>query len=306
METKKSKKAKRLLHLLWIIPLLIVLTLGTILYLVPALETVDRTPVEGSADWMKHLPDDMPLSKVVLPGTHDSATKNVQLAYITRCQALSIGEQLEAGFRYLDIRLGASGEQFRMMHGFTSCTTSGWPWAATLYLDETGDREDYWQVTLASGGMMQISAENGLVISATELRLKQLDGSNPPEQVMPSGDKWDDPKYADATEKAYVDYVTEKLVPWFNELARGQERGQVKEVSLNALFDSYYATVDIELNDGTLYELGFASGVLQYIEYYFSSRSMWWDVHYGTWMADALYRNKVTGETFYTNPPMWE
>ena len=136
METKKSKKAKRLLHLLWIIPLLIVLTLGTILYLVPALETVDRTPVEGSADWMKHLPDDMPLSKVVLPGTHDSATKNVQLAYITRCQALSIGEQLEAGFRYLDIRLGASGEQFRMMHGFTSCTTSGWPWAATLYLDD--------------------------------------------------------------------------------------------------------------------------------------------------------------------------
>lgn len=185
-----------------------------------------------------------------------------------------------------------------------------WPgedaFTATLYLDETGDREDYWQVTLASGGMMQISAESGLVILATELRLKQLDGSNPPEQVMPSGDKWDDPKYADATEKAYIDYVTEKLVPWFNALARGQERGQVKEVSLSALVDFYYATVDIELNDGTLYELGFASGVLQYIEYYFSSRSMWWDVHYGTWMVDALYRNKVTGETFYTNPPMWE
>lgn len=136
MESKKTGKAKRLLHLLWIVPLLIVLTFATLMYVVPALETVDRTPAEGSADWMKALSDDMPLSKVVLPGTHDCATKNVQLAFITRCQALTVKEQLEAGFRYLDIRLGASGEQFRLMHGFTTCSTSGWPWAGTLYLDD--------------------------------------------------------------------------------------------------------------------------------------------------------------------------
>lgn len=136
MTTKKTGKAKRLLHLLWVIPTLIVLAFGTLMYIVPALETVDRTPVEGSSDWMKALSDDMPLSDVILPGTHDSATKNVQLAYITRCQALTIAEQLEAGFRYLDIRLGASGEQFRLMHGFTACTTSGFPWAGTLYLDD--------------------------------------------------------------------------------------------------------------------------------------------------------------------------
>lgn len=136
MKTNKTGKAKRLLHLLWIIPLLIVLTFGTLMYIVPALENVDRTPVAGSADWMKDLPDDLPLSAVVLPGTHDCATKNVQLAFITRCQALTIAEQLDAGFRYLDIRLGASGEQFKLMHGFTTCTTSGWPWGGTLYLDD--------------------------------------------------------------------------------------------------------------------------------------------------------------------------
>ena len=136
METKKKGKAKRLLHLLWIIPLLIVLALGTVMYLIPALENVDRTPIEGSADWMRALPDDMPLSDVVLPGTHDSATKNVQLAYFSKCQALTVGGQLEAGFRYLDIRLGANGDQFKLMHGFTNCTTSGWPWAATLTLDD--------------------------------------------------------------------------------------------------------------------------------------------------------------------------
>ena len=47
MEKKKTCKAKRLLHLLWIIPLLVVLTFGTLMYIVPACETVDRTPVEG-------------------------------------------------------------------------------------------------------------------------------------------------------------------------------------------------------------------------------------------------------------------
>ena len=136
MEKKKTGGAKRLLHLLWIIPLLIVLVFVVTMYLIPALENVDRTPKAGSEDWMKALPDDMPLSDVVLPGTHDSATKNVQLAYFSKCQALTIGEQLQAGFRYLDIRLGASGEQFKLMHGVTNCTTSGWPWGATLYLDD--------------------------------------------------------------------------------------------------------------------------------------------------------------------------
>lgn len=136
MKGRKKGGARRLLHLLWIIPLLIVLLFGTLMYLVPALENVDRTPVEGAADWMKGLPDDMPLSDVVLPGTHDAATKNVQLAFITRCQALTIAEQLDAGFRYLDIRLAASGEKLKLMHGFTACLKSGWPWASTLFYDD--------------------------------------------------------------------------------------------------------------------------------------------------------------------------
>ena len=136
MATKKKGGARRFLHLLWIIPLLIVLTFGTLMYLVPAFENVDRTPVEGSADWMKDLDDGMPLSSVVLPGTHDAATKNVQLAFFSKCQALTIAEQLEAGFRYLDIRLAANGDKLKLMHGFTNCTKSGWPWAATLLFDD--------------------------------------------------------------------------------------------------------------------------------------------------------------------------
>ncbi len=132
---KRQFKAKRLLHLLWVLPTLLLLTAGILMYIVPAFETADRTPVEDSADWMAKLDDGRMLSEVVLPGTHDSATKNVQLAYFSKCQALTVGEQLEAGFRYLDIRLGADGEKLKLMHGFTNCITSGWPWADALYLD---------------------------------------------------------------------------------------------------------------------------------------------------------------------------
>ena len=132
---KKRFKAVRLLHILWILPLLLVLTAGVMMYVIPAFETADRTAVADAADWMAKLDDGRSLGEVVLPGTHDSATQNVQLAYFSKCQALSIGEQLNAGFRYLDIRLAADGERMKLMHGFTACTTSGWPWAGTLYLD---------------------------------------------------------------------------------------------------------------------------------------------------------------------------
>ena len=136
---KKRFSAKKLLHLIWIVPLLIVLVFLTLMYVVPAFETVDGTKVDGSADWMAKLDDGTYLSEVVLPGTHDSATQYVQLAFITRCQALSIGEQLEAGFRYLDIRLAVTDKNLKLMHGFTNCTTSGWPWAGTLMLDDVLD-----------------------------------------------------------------------------------------------------------------------------------------------------------------------
>lgn len=132
---RKRFRAIKLLHILWILPLLLVLTAGVLLYVVPAFETADRTAVEGSADWMARLDDGKLLSEVTLPGAHDCATANVQLAFVTKCQALSVGGQLDAGIRYLDIRLGADGERLKLMHGFTNCTTSGFPWAGNLYLD---------------------------------------------------------------------------------------------------------------------------------------------------------------------------
>lgn len=133
---KKRGIGKIILRILGALLALILLAAAFLLIL-PLTEGVSRISVPGSADWMAGLNDDLNLSEIVLPGSHDSATQYVQLAFFSKCQGLSIGEQLEAGCRYLDIRLGDAekGEDFpKLMHGFTRCKTSAF--GGTLYLDE--------------------------------------------------------------------------------------------------------------------------------------------------------------------------
>ena len=114
--------------------LVLVLTAGAFLIL-PLTETADRNPIIGSETWMSALDDALPLNRIWLPGSHDSATQYAQLAYFTRCQSLSVREQLEAGIRYLDIRLGTDdgSEDFSLKHGFLSCKTG--LFGSVLYLD---------------------------------------------------------------------------------------------------------------------------------------------------------------------------
>lgn len=132
----KTKKRISAWNILWIVPLALILALAVMMYVIPAFEGVDRTSVSGSADWMAALSDETYVSQVVIPGTHDSATNYVQLAYFSKCQALSIEKQLEAGFRYLDIRLGDGENGLKLMHGFTSCTKGPWPWSSALMLSD--------------------------------------------------------------------------------------------------------------------------------------------------------------------------
>ena len=117
--------------------LALILLFSLCFFLLPLTETIRRVPVSGSADWMKRLPDDFVLSDILIPGTHDSATRYVQLPWFSKCQDLSISEQLEAGYRYLDIRLGdvKKGADYPpLMHGFTKCKTR--PLGGTLTLDQ--------------------------------------------------------------------------------------------------------------------------------------------------------------------------
>lgn len=90
-------------------------------------ETGEFGPINFSyADtWMSNLSDDVLLSSVNLPGTHDTGTAAIveggipQISF-TSCQKYYFGEQLNVGTRAFDIRCNATGkdaEDVKIIHG---------------------------------------------------------------------------------------------------------------------------------------------------------------------------------------------
>jgi len=68
------------------------------------------------SDWLSQVPDPTPLSKIHLPGTHNSAALFEPLPSTAKCQELTIKEQLEAGVRFLDIRCRHQRDRFALYH----------------------------------------------------------------------------------------------------------------------------------------------------------------------------------------------
>ena len=108
--------------------LILALLLVIVLAVIPLTERVPKAAAAGAGDWMAALPDERAVSEIVIPGTHDCASQNAQLGFITKCQALDIAQQLNIGARYLDIRLGAVDGALKLYHGFTKCKASPLPW----------------------------------------------------------------------------------------------------------------------------------------------------------------------------------
>lgn len=74
-------------------------------------------------NWMSGLnPEKTRIHQIVWPGTHDSATNEIGIPFVTRpfaqCQSLSIYQQLQTGARVLDIRVQ---EDRRVCHGILLC-----------------------------------------------------------------------------------------------------------------------------------------------------------------------------------------
>lgn len=128
------KQKHKIISRIVIIFLVIVFLILGILFLFPYLERVSVKPSETSADWMKDMEDEIFLGDMVIPGTHDSATTYVQLPYFMRCQSLTVKQQLEAGYRYLDIRLNEENGKMFFYHSFAKCKTGIMPWADSLEL----------------------------------------------------------------------------------------------------------------------------------------------------------------------------
>ena len=116
--------------------LILALLLVIALAVIPLTEKVPTAPSAGAGDWMAALPDDRVISEITIPGTHDCASQNAQLGFITKCQALDVAQQLNIGARYLDIRLGAVDGTLKLYHGVTKCKTSPLPWAEQIDLED--------------------------------------------------------------------------------------------------------------------------------------------------------------------------
>jgi hypothetical protein len=79
-------------------------------------------------DWMKLLNDATPFNKIVIPGTHDSLTYDwedtynifrIYTGYWAKTQYLTARQQLDAGVRYVDARVGydKASEKIVCFHG---------------------------------------------------------------------------------------------------------------------------------------------------------------------------------------------
>jgi hypothetical protein len=86
----------------------------------PGMSISAITP-SSNADWMRNLPDTIPISEINIPGSHDAAAINRLMTTPYACQNYSITDQLKYGIRLLDVRLQISqnGSTFLFMtcHG---------------------------------------------------------------------------------------------------------------------------------------------------------------------------------------------
>ena len=85
---------------------------------------------DQKGSWMQSLRDDLPLSMLSIPGTHNSPTYHRALPSV-RCQVATVREQLQQGVRFLDIRvqpeapLDPSKDGLILVHGVFPISLSG-------------------------------------------------------------------------------------------------------------------------------------------------------------------------------------
>lgn len=101
-------------------------------------------------NWMKYLPDSMPITEINMPGTHDSGTAHMggpAFNPLARCQYDNIKDQMNKGLRVFDIRLTGEGKPddlddcfaMNLCHNFLSCDKSGGCSVELLYLSDVAD-----------------------------------------------------------------------------------------------------------------------------------------------------------------------
>ncbi len=68
----------------------------------------------NNTSWMNYIRDDVLLNDVVIPGSHDAGTCNMN--WLGRTQGYSVGDQLKMGARYFDLRVNKTEDGYYMYH----------------------------------------------------------------------------------------------------------------------------------------------------------------------------------------------
>jgi hypothetical protein len=95
--------------------------------------SASQTPGTTYADWMSWVPDDVLLSELSLPGTHDTSAYTIFAALVpwTQTQTMDFRNQLLAGIRVMDIRVSHQNDSLWLYHGIVSLGSRerSWPTA---------------------------------------------------------------------------------------------------------------------------------------------------------------------------------
>jgi 1-phosphatidylinositol phosphodiesterase len=78
------------------------------------------TPLSAIAagnNWLSSFSNNLYVSQLSIPGTHDSGAQSEPVSGTAKCQNLSINDQLNAGVRFLDIRCRHVNDAFVIHHG---------------------------------------------------------------------------------------------------------------------------------------------------------------------------------------------
>lgn len=78
--------------------------------------SADVTQAVDPASWMRAVDASASLAALTIPGTHESCARHEPLPGTAKCQSLGVGDQLEAGVRYLDIRCRHFHDHFEIHH----------------------------------------------------------------------------------------------------------------------------------------------------------------------------------------------
>ena len=77
-----------------------------------------KITIQKYSNWMSRLPDNILLSQLSLPGTHDSCALHDGPSFgFAKCQTWQLADQLNAGIRFIDIRCRHVGDKFLIYHG---------------------------------------------------------------------------------------------------------------------------------------------------------------------------------------------